>query len=260
MDFTQVLPIAQEMIQAFPAEQRAEFEGMVTAFAVAAAPIFQSIGPEIYTVTSYDEPLAADSMRQLIAIKVSNEPAVIAALNQYAQGLGARVRDFLGHQIWETPAMLGQQFAVGVGAGWAFYGLPVDVENAFRQLQADDPQTIADNPSFDTATDRLRRGGLGYQWADTGAWLEFAKWQAENVEEVVRAQFAGGGFGGPGWQPDEEFMDFMIEQARNQPLNVLLRDAPPVDVLIGAIGDQIADYRWEDGAMVGRWIMLRPVR
>jgi|GEM_PF-6177457 len=261
LDFSRIIPIAREAIQTLPPEERAQADAALAAFALAAAPIFQSIGPELVAATAYDKPLGPDSSRRLLAVRVVNEPVVIAALNQYGQGLGARVREFLGHQIWETPATLGPRMAVGVGAGWAFLGLPVDVESAFRQLHDDEPQTLAGEARFEAAAELLPPGALGYSWTDTAQWVEFMKWQADHVEEVIRAEFeAGGAFANPDWQPDEEFIAFMVERAREQPVNAILRDAPPADVLTGAMGDQISDARWDDGAIVGRWIMLRPVR
>jgi len=256
VDWSRIIPVARQFVLALPQEARADAEAALTAFSIAAAPIFQSLAPEIHVATTITRPLAADSQANLFAVPVANEAAIVGAINQYAQGIGAQVREFLGHQIWQSPAMIGPPTAVGVGAGWAFIGPPAAVERAFRQLAAADDAALrlGDTPSFQLAASRTAPRALYYGYADTSQLLEYLQWTGENVDRVINAQFEG-----QPWQPEERFIRNMIEEAESSLWFRLLR-ALPVDAFNDALGAQAQEFRRIDDGYAGRWILLRPVR
>jgi hypothetical protein len=257
IDWTRIIPTAQQVVLALPKETRAEAEAALTAFAVAAAPVFQSLGPELHVATTLRRPFAADSQANLIAVPVINEAAVVGAITQYAQGLGAQVREFLGHQIWQTPAMIGPPMSVGVGAGWVFIGQPSVVESAFRQLAAEDQPDAArleNDPSFQDAASRVAPAAVLYSYTDTPQFLDYLQWTGENVDRVIRAQFDG-----QPWQPEEEFLQTMVEEAENSLWFRLLRTLP-VEAMNSVLGGQIQEIRRIEDGYRGRWIVLRPLR
>lgn len=259
LDWGEILPAARRVVLELPDETRAQADAALTAFSVAAAPILQSLEPKIYTTTSYAKPYGPESESTLMAAPVNNEAAVVAAINQYAQGLGAQVREFLGHQIWQTQALMGvPPTAVGVGAGWAFLGSPSAVESAFRRLAAQEDavgaRSLAEKPAFQLAASRVPADALMYGYIDTADWFGYVKWNVENMEELIRAQFDG-----QGWQPDEEFVRMMIEEAENSLYHRLV-SAAPLELLTTVLGDQVQDVQRVDGGFRMRFTLLRPIR
>ena len=254
-DFPGLLPLARDLIASLPEEGRAQAEGALTAFSIAAAPVLQSIGPECYVISKIDRPIGADSEQMVLAIRVNNEAAVGAAVSQYGQRLGVAARDFLGHQIWETPAGIGPSVGVGVGGGWAFVGFPIEVERAFRALADDGADALAPSPPFLAATGRLAKPALAYSFTSTAPMLEYYRWLANHPEEVVRARFEG-----MGWEPDEEFVRYLIEEAKTSFTSVMMREAPDDAVLLSGLGDSVSEVRFTPEGITGRVMLLRPVR
>ena len=259
IDLPSLLPVVRDAILALPQQDRAQLEGAFTAFSVAAGPVLQSLGPDMHFITRYRTPYSPESDGGVVAVRAANEPVIAGAITQYGQQFGVQARDFLGHQIWEAPPVMGASLGVGLGAGWAFFGAPEEIENAFRALDApaaDAPRDgLASAPGFQAGAARLAPGAFAYSYRRADAWLPYAHWNANHAEEVVRALIANMGF-----EPEQQFIDYMIDEHESMIANRLLLNAPDPEVLLEGLGDDVSAARMTDRGVRFRWLLLRPDR
>jgi len=256
-DFPSLIPVVRDAILALPQQDRAQLEGTFTAFSVAAGPVLQSLGPDIHFITRYRLPYSPESAGGVVAVRAANEPVIAGAITQYGGQFGVQARDFLGHQIWEAPPMMGASLGVGLGAGWAFFGAPEEIENAFRALDAaaDQPRDgLAAAPGFQAGAARLAPGAFAYSYRRASEWLPYAHWNANHAEEVVRALIANMGF-----EPEQQFIDYMIDEHESMITNRLLLDAPEPEVFLQGLGDDVSEARMTDRGVRLRWLLLRPI-
>ncbi len=251
VDWSAIIPFAREVILTLPQEQRAQVEGQFAAFTFAAAPILDSLGPQVHFVSAVERPIGAASQKNLYAIQVANEAVISGAIAQYGQMMGLQAREFLGNQIFEAPPMIGMPLAVGLTTGWAFIGSPEEVENAMRRLAAEAPDSLASTKPFKRAAERADRDGIVYAFADLIAYYEFQQWVARNPEDYFRAMMT------EEWM-DDELIGYLVEDLEANPLMAFLKDAPDIDSFEDATGPMIQELHLRNGAVEGRVLMLRP--
>jgi len=246
-----VLPFLRDVVQSIPEAERAQMEGQLTAFSLAAAPILQSLGEEVVSYSRVTRPFSPASETSLTAIAVANEAVVSGAIAQYGQMMGLQARDFLGSQIFEAPAAMGAPFALGLGRGWAFVGEPEEIENAFRRMSDEGAETIGDEERFAGAVEPLEPRAVSYMYSDLVTYFEYSQWIATHAEEYVRGTMTGE------WV-DEEMISWVVDDMNANPLFTALREAPEMSEFRDALGPLVMEYHMTDDAFTARVLIREP--
>ncbi len=118
------------------------------------------LGRRLHVIQTLDQPVEADSLRQLMAIECRKPQELEHFLSLTAQRMGMEARDFLGHRIYTVdPAMMAMMPldvpvaptdppAIGLGGGYVFSGPAPAVEQALRSIGDAGKATLADEPAF----------------------------------------------------------------------------------------------------------------
>lgn len=253
-DFSGLIPAAREVLAALPEEARAEVEvrfeqGIVPIL----TPLLDSLGPQVYSSTTYRRPFDADSARAFTAIPTRDETIVNNLLATVPVLEASQVQGNVIYELQlEAMGMGAMDAAIGVGAGHVFIGAREDVEDALRQAGNPDGPRLATEERFRRAVAPLRDPGLWYGYTDFSAAYAWMLWQMENMEQVTRKQFEDMGM-------SEEEIDEMMEYAGAAAPE--WADAlPPLDVVRDYVGDVSFEMHATPDGMRGRWLVLPPAR
>ncbi len=263
----QLFPVIGEIVGSLPPQLQQQVQGplfMAQGFAV---PIFQQLGPEIYTIQTIEQPYTAESSGTLMAIRAKDQNALKTQIDGLINNFGIPLeqRDFAGNTIYSVPeqmmgggmggafgAMGGETPVIGIGSGYFFVGSPASVENAMRTASSPDAPRLADEPRFRDALSRDRSSGLAYSWSDTEQTLRYTRWMIENQDQVLREQLEAEFAGMPN---SEDRIEERMQWSPGTPDWV--EDAPDLDIIFEHIGDTIATMRVTPNGIVGRQKILR---
>ncbi len=241
-DFAGLVPLIREALATMPPEQ----QGMAGAFLPMVEQLFMSIGPEISVAQYLDRPFTINSKQFVVGVRCANPQVVMGALSQVGIMVGLQARDFDGSQIWEAEGM---PAAIGVGAGQLFIGETTKVENAIRLANNPDGLRLADTDRFQRAQDVVEGGAMFYSFQEMAPSFEFDQWRMQNLEKIIREQFAANDFGeGADEEWREEIIQAQMDELKKNPLYA---NPMPLDVIKRHIGD---GFTWcisrEDGFLV----------
>ncbi|MEO1129404.1 MAG: hypothetical protein AAFX05_06810 [Planctomycetota bacterium] len=257
-DIAGLLPLLQNIANTLPPEMGQQMLMSLTMAQQMAQPILSNLGPEMYTVSSYAQPLNAESQRMLFAIKAKDTNALSNALGANLGMFGLRNREFQGGQIWQAPEGGGgpmaalSQIAIGVGAGFFMVGDTLSVESAMRQAAMGDAASLGNEARFVKAARAIRKSGLAFSYSNTRREVEYYNWLRNNVDTVVDAQMDA--MFGADLPADERAM--IADEMRTQ--WEWLSELPDLGVISRHIGDTIGEFHLTDDGIIGRTFMLRP--
>jgi hypothetical protein len=224
-DWSGVMPLVNQLVNAFPENERMQAQMMLGALAGGVGPLLDGMRPETVVVQSIRRPFSADSKRMFAAFGVRNNDAISAGLTAMSPMLGFEPRDFLGNQIWDSE--LGA--ALGLGFGRLFAGPTEQVEDAMRQAAHDNAASLADDDDFRRATATLRGGAMLYSYQNNRQSYQHTVWMMENLESILRKQFAELDF------DDETIEEIIDEQTASNPFAKV--GMPPEELLFRHMGD-----------------------
>ncbi len=260
-DFAGLLPLVNRVIASLPPEQQ-QGAAMAQGMLAGLTPVFENLGPEVYTTTSYERPFSPDSEKQVWAIAMRDEQAVRGGMAGFFPMLGLQARDFMGNQIY-APAQGGMlpadAFAVGMGFGHVFIGPTASVENAMRQAGAGDGASLADDPDFQRSASVAGDQGLAFGYTSTSRTLEWTDWFVRNYDQILEAQFAAqfAGLEDDPFGGDDEFREEMLAEMREN-MPPFMKDIPPLDIVGKYFGDSMLEMRSQPWGFGGRMLWLRP--
>lgn len=228
-------------------------------FIGAVQPLLSNIGPQVIISSSYERPFSATSQKQMWAIRLRDEQAVMQSLAGLFPMMGFQPRDFQGNQIWSPVpgAMIGPEvFSLGMGFGYMFLGSTDSVENAMRQAGAgaDGAPRIADEPRFSKAIEQLGDQAIMFGYSDTKKGLEWGEWYLKNLDQILAQQMEAFAQDDPNM--DAQVREQMIEETRNS-IPAWLRTLPPLDVITDNLGDSVIEFRPTAAGFEGRMLWLR---
>ena len=217
VNFDQMLPLAQQVVAAFPAAERAEAEMGLMQTSAFIAPVLAAIGPEVDVVVDISLPHGIDSQQQVVAIAVKDRDVVANTLGFGAGFVGATPQDFLGAQVFEAD---GFPAAAGITDAWLIIGSGDSVRSAIRRLDGDNQADFELAPLQTRAPARASIFGAEKLDRVVGQSL----WSITSWEEATRASIESLGMD---WLDPAE----MIE-AQRESSELLAKNAPkPRDLL-----------------------------
>lgn len=217
INFDQVLPLAQQVIAAFPEAQRAEAEMGLMQTSAFAAPVLAAIGPEVDVIADVTLPHSFDSQQQVVAIAVKDRDVVANTLGFGAGFVGATPQDFLGAQVFEAD---GLPAAAGITDAWLIIGTGDSVRSAIRRLDGDARADFNLAPLQRRAPARVVLSGIERLDRVVGQ----ALWSITSWEEATRASIESLGMD---WLDPAE----MIE-AQRESSELLAKDAPEAEDIL----------------------------
>ncbi|MCA9300702.1 MAG: hypothetical protein KDA28_16650, partial [Phycisphaerales bacterium] len=236
VDFTALLPLAEEIIDVLPAEMADTFTMQLQTARQMVGPFFEAIGPEVVNWTTLQRPLQADSERGTYAIRITDDLVVQNSVSLLANLGGLDARDFEGGVIYES------EFGgptLGIGGNWLFIGDAQRVEDALR---ADGAPRVreGDEPlrPFHDADARV----VGV--IDLGAMLEMEYYAMEHEVENLRAQWKEMGF-------EDEDIEMFLEGYEATDMS----EVPPLECLLDHLSELSTTMHAEDGAIRIRMIV-----
>lgn len=245
-NFAGILPLLNKVIAAMPEEQRVEMEAMAGMLAASAAPLLQTLGPELFHTRMFQFPFSADSQQQTIGVRTRDAEAVNAPLTQFGQMIGMERTDFQGQTLWKSPGPV-----LGIAGEFVVLGDDETVPAALRQSVNAQAPKLADEPRFVRAKAFTRPGGVHYSYTDTETVLRYTAWTEEHWEELMRAELTEWGF-------DDEVIDMWVDEEREMRAEGLTANLPPVDVLLRHLGDVVAETHLTPDGLVSRTGFLPP--
>ena len=255
-NFSGLIPVARRAITELPPQMQEMASMQMPQIEAMAGPILANLGPRVYTLQSLKRPFSATSQQMLFAIQARNEPQLAQTIAGFAPMMQLQSRDFMGGQIWApSHTMPGvPEFGMGLGAGHLFMGQVAAVESAMRTASDADAPRLADEATVTAALGALPAQGLGYSWTNLRQTMEFAKWNMENQEKIMRDQFQAM------WGDDPEMAAFMDEEIEAQMANIpdFMKNIPDLDALYDVMGDMVSDYRMTDQGFVMKGYVLKP--
>lgn len=243
--FDKLFDVARSIVATMPEEARQEAMSGIQGVESQVGPAFKALGPEIYQIQSIDKPLSVTSQKSVVAIKCTDELAVNNAIVGFAGMMGLEARDFQGFQIYDNQMA---QMAIGIGAGYVFSGNPESVENALRTAAQPGDSRLANDARFKAATGTLRDEGNIYSYSATRETMEYAYWQLQNMDKMLKAQFAAMGM-------DAEDMD---ESMYAEAIPAWAKKLPPIEGITKYLGDAVSSFKPTPDGFRGHSMMLRP--
>lgn len=260
-NFNGVIPLVNQVIVALPEEMQAMAGQQVQAATMFVGPVLANVGPEVASITKMSRPFAADSQKQVWALKMRDA----AALQQTIAGLmpmvGFESRDFQGNQVWSPAAggmMPGDAVAIGMGNGWLFIGPTPGIEDTMRQGGAADNPKLATEARFKAATRPLGNQGIGYSYMEVAPLLEWFEWYSKNIEKITADQ-SEQMFGGEPPADDEERQ--WREDAKKSAIESIpawMKSPPPMALVRKHVGDFVGEFKATAEGFEGRSLLLRP--
>jgi hypothetical protein len=259
-NFGGLVPLARSVIQALPDGMQNMAMQQLNQAAPQFEPLLSNLGPEIYTVQTIRRPFAADSQQMLGAIKAGDTQMLNGFIGGFGAMIGLQPQDFQGNQIWRMAgggmgmAPGTPEIALSAAFGHLFIGSADAVENALRTAGDPDAARLADDPRFQAAAQDMPGTGLSFGWQDTRASLEYAKWQMENMEDMLREQFRAAYGNDPN---AEEWIEEDV-QAELEALPDALRNLPDLGPILEIMGDSITTFQVTPKGIVGKTKLLKP--
>ncbi len=212
-------------------------------------PGVDALGPGVWIVGTYKQPLDHDSAMNLIAIDVKDQSVVSNTLSFFsgqAQGM-AESREFEGNTIYTVDMA---KMSVGLGFNRLFIGPTPAVENALRLSGRADAPKIGAERGFKDATNGFGQDSVMQSFSDTAQTLRWMLWSAQNADKLAAAQIQDSDL-----SPEDKDR-FMARIKENQPKWV--EKLPSVELLLRHIGDSAAEIHPTLDGFRGRSLMLRP--
>ncbi len=219
VNFDQVLPLAQQVIAAFPEDQRAEAEMGLTQTAAFAAPVLAAIGPEVDVIVDIALPHSINSQQQVFAIAVKDRDVVANTLGFGAGFVGATPQDFLGAQIFEAD---GLPVAAGITDAWLIIAPGESVRDAIRRLDGDNRADFDITQLQRRAPARVLVGGAEKLDRVVAQTL----WPIVNWEEQIREFYGQFTFDRVGATPEE------LVEANRERMEPLAEKAPDAEDIL----------------------------
>ena len=249
--FDKILELARATIKDLPAETRQSAEAGLMQAEGFIGPILAAMGPEVYVMTIFEQPLSPTSQRTIGAIKMTDPAPIVNTLTAFGGQAGAKARDFEGHQIWEMQGGIGPQISVGIGLGYVFIGNVKDVENSLRAGGRADGPRLSNENRFKFAANSFDPSALSIVWADTAQAIKYAYWQFQNPDAMWEQQ-------------TKSLRDMGInldEMGMKKPEKAAwVAKLPPIDDVLKVVGDSVMDYYWTPAGPKLRIRYLRPAK
>jgi hypothetical protein len=212
-------------------------------------PALDTMGPAIHTVTTYKQPLAADSEATVVAIDFKDQATItntFVFITGQAGGL-LEPREFEGNTIYTIEAV---GMAVGIGTNRLYIGQPSAVESSLRLAARADSPKVSAEPGFKEATRSLSNEGCMYSYADTRQAIRWTYWGFQNLDKVAEAQIKD-------LELDEaEKAEFLRSMREEQPK--WIEKLPPMEQVLSHLGDTAFELRPTPEGFRGRALLIKP--
>jgi hypothetical protein len=248
--FDKVYDVLRDVAATLPEEQSKQFLAGLDQSVNLVKPGVDALGPAVWFVGSYRQPLDQDSAMNLVAIDVKDQAVVSNTLSFFAgqaQGM-AESREFQGNTIYTVDFL---KLSVGLGFNRLFIGPTPAVENALRLAGAADAPRISGEAGFKDATQGFGTEGVIQSYSDTGQTLRWLLWSAQNADKIAAAQIEEAGL-----EPEQK--EKILQHIRDSRPK-WLEKLPGVEVLLRHIGDSAAELHPTPDGFRGRSLMLKPV-
>lgn len=241
-----LLPLLREVAKSLPPEDRNMFEGGLEMFGQQFGPALDAMGSEVAVVSRVESPYGASSERTIVALDVADGAKLSGALNTLGAGFGLTPREFQGNQIWDSNFGPG----IGVGFGKLFLGEGPDIESALREAGDPERAKLGAEPAFQRTMAALGGSGIGFSFTRLRATMEWAEWQAKNIDRLLAEQFDE-----TDW-PAEDRAAFIEDMKAQMP--AWSREPAPASVVLRHVGDLGAAVRSTPEGFVVRWLVTKP--
>ncbi|MBL8764555.1 MAG: hypothetical protein JNM07_09840 [Phycisphaerae bacterium] len=221
-------------------------EQQLAGFEQVLGPLLKSAGPEVTYATESERPFSLDSTRTILGIRLSDTGPLTQLLALFGPQIGAKPRDFEGNTIHEV-ATLPVNFALGLGFDTAFLAPARDIENAMRRSGRPGTPRLSSEVRYVRAAAHMAGEGVLFSYSDTRQTLEHLYWSAANYEVLSRSMMAAEAE----LEPDES------DSETSQPPPKWMSALPPIELLLGHIGDATADLAATPGGYRGKLVMLK---
>lgn len=247
--FSGLFDLAREVVAAMPEDERAAAAAGLDQAANIAKPTLEALGPTVYVVDSYKQPLSAESEQMIFAIDVKDQVTLTNTVSFLIGTFPGMIepRDFEGNTIYSSE---GLPVSAGIGFGRLFIGTTAGVENAMRLSGRADAPRLAAEPAFREAVRPLGNDAVVYSYVDVEQTLRWTFWSMQNEDKIFEATL------------DEMELD---AETRAEILKNYRADRPewidhlpPVEAFTSHIGDTVSDLRATPDGFRGRLLLLRP--
>lgn len=185
VEFDRIIPLIGRVLATFPEEAREQIAFALDQARGIAEPVLDSIGPELYQVTRYDEPFDELGATQLVATRVSNDDVVQNALSLVGGFAGAVPRDFAGVTVFDVEQA---EQSGAVTGGWLYLGDTRAVEDAVRAGGGEGGEgSLARQDSFIEAANTMETAGVASGYMDLGRTLEWLTFEARRTAAEAEA-------------------------------------------------------------------------
>lgn len=241
IDFPAIIKLADDFVASLPEDERAQARAGLDQAMEVARPVLENIGPELYVMSSYDQPLTSASEQVLTVLPVKDQLIISNLLTTFAAELGFEAGDFEGNTIFRGQDAI--PLAIGLGFGHAFVGPPTAVENAMRAAGNPAGPRLATEPKFREAVALMRSSSIMAWFVDIEQSLKWSAFQAAETRKMMEewAKEAG-----------EEF-----DPADAGMVGGLTGQVPPADIVARYLGDVIFDLEPTPEGYRGKALWLR---
>lgn len=185
--FSGILPLAERIVKGLPPMFAEEAEMQLAQLKPMLEKAFNDLGPELYVVTTLEEPLTEESQRASVLIRNADPTGVRPMLDMFAPSMGLVPQDFVGQTIY------GDEFAdlaIGLGGGWVVIGGQDAVEGTLRATGQKDLPSIKEAAEFRRGVAVIPDTPLvGWGWTDMVASWKMMRFQNEMTAKIL-AEFA----------------------------------------------------------------------
>lgn len=247
MDFSKIPQIARDVIDSLPDELKEQANMGYAQAEPMVRPLVEALGPDVYIAQTIAQPLAVDSQKLMVAVRVSDALVLTNLASTFGGQIGLVAREFQGAQIFEdADAGIG----AGIGTEWLFFGQIPLVEDALRRTGAPGEDLLSEQQNFKAAARFLEGDATLSQFQDTERTIRYVLWTVQNADKIADAQLDA-------LELDEEFKQ-QIRDARAAEQRDWVRLLPPPELITRHIGDSAGELRPTPDGYRGRTFMLRP--
>jgi hypothetical protein len=246
IDFAGILPLVRRVVDTFGEQERAMFGPRLDNMGAMIRPVLETMGPELYIITSYEQPYSLESEVVLLATKVADERVMNDGLNMAVLPLQLETREFEGAVIHGS---VDGSFAIGSGYGYALMGPTKAVEDALRRAANPGGAALANEARFESATRDLADEMTAGSFIDMTGRMRLGEWVHENTLRLTEEAIAS-----TDW-PEElkaEQLASMREQIESMPA------PPPADVILRYIRHVVTELHPTPDGFRGRALLLGP--
>lgn len=247
--FSGLFDLAREVVAAMPEDERTAAAAGLDQAANIAKPTLEALGPNVYVVDSYRQPLSAESEQMIFAIDVKDQVTLTNTVSFLIGTFPGMIepRDFEGNTIYSSE---GLPISAGIGFGRLFIGTTAGVENAMRLSGRADAPRLATEPAFREAVRPLGNDAIVYSYVDVEQTLRWTFWSMQNEDKIFEATLDE-------MELDAETKAEILKDYRAERPK-WIDHLPPVEAFTSHIGDTVSDLRATPDGFRGRLLLLRP--